>query len=91
MKKYVKANIDHSEDGQYQQIFADVFDQVYDNIVGDGVIQAQEMKQRVPAYDPDWCAEEFVYDNHFKEIEKTAKKLAQLITEDYFKNYDEVQ
>lgn len=89
MKKYVKANADRSEDSKYQQIFADVFDKVYDNLVGDGMIQAAEMSQLVKAYNADWCAEEFEYDQHFKEIEKTARKLAQLITEDYFKNYKE--
>lgn len=88
MKKYVKADTDRSEDSRYQQVFADVFDKVFDNLVGDGMIQAVEMQQLVPAYDADWCVEEFEYDNHFKEIEKTARRLAQLITEDYFKNYD---
>lgn len=92
MKMYVSASkIDHSEDSEYQQIFADVFDQVYDNLIGDGSIQAVEMHQRVPHYNPDWCAEEFEYDSHFKEITATARKLARLITEDYFKNYDKVQ
>lgn len=76
-----------SEDSTYNQIFADVCDEVFDAIVGDGMIQAAEMSQRVKGYNPDWCADEFVYDDHYKEIERTAKKLADLITEDYFKYY----
>lgn len=76
-----------SEDSNYNQIFADVFDRVFDNLVGNGMIQAVEMGQRVKGYDPDWCADEFVYDEHYKEIERTARKLANLITEDYFKYY----
>lgn len=88
MKRVVySSNENYAEDEIYQQIFADVFDKVIDSIVGDGMIQAAEMQQLVPGYDADWCAEEFVYDDHFKEIERTARKLAMLITEDYFKNY----
>lgn len=76
-----------SEDPTYDQIFADVRDEVFDNLVGDGMIQAVVMAQRVKGYDPDWCADDFVYDDHYKEIERTARKLADLITEDYFKYY----
>ena len=89
MKRIVNASFtDHSEDEVYQQIFADVYDKVRDQLIGDGMIEAVEMERLVPGYNADWCAEEFVYDDHFKEVERTARKLAQLITEDYFKNYD---
>ena len=87
MKKYVKSDVDYSEDSKYQQIFADVSDAIFDHIAGRGIIQPEEMKRLVPKYDPSWCAEDFIYDDHWKEVVKTAKRLSQLIADDYFRNY----
>jgi len=90
MKKYIRSsNIDHAEDSQYQQLFADVVDKIIDHMTEGGVIQAQEMAQLVPGYDPDWCAEEAdPYDKRYKEIVRLSGQLARLIAEDYFANYD---
>lgn len=89
MKKYIRSsNVDHAEDSRYQQLFADVVDHIIDHITANGAIQAHEMAQLVPGYDPDWCAEEdSPFDNKYKEIMRLSRQLARLLAEDYFANY----
>lgn len=71
----------------YRDIVNDVRDQIFDQIIGDGMIPAVVMSQKVKGYDPDWCADEFVYDDHYKKIVKLARELSDLIAKDYFKYY----
>ena len=88
MKRYIRSSVDRSEDGVYQQLFADVYEKVLDNLTESAsAIPAQEMMNEVNGYDADWCADEFLNDDHDKAITSALRKLATLITEDYFRNY----
>lgn len=86
MKRMIKSSIDRSTDGSYQQLFADVFEVVKDNLLG-SCLSSTSMQQLVPRYNADWCSKAYEYNENAGKIERTVNELAQLLTEYYLRNY----
>lgn len=86
MKRMIKSSIDRSTDGQYQQIFADVFDVVKDRLIG-SCLSATSVQQLVSGYNADWCSKDYEYNENSAKLERTVDELAQIMTEYYLTNY----